>query len=330
MKILDPSAIPLSSIHSFSSENPNHLACNIIQTKTDQEYTNSWRCSKWSNYCWIVIDLNRPFLIDSIRLVNDGSAFVEIFASKSSNYSDFKVLVPVISLQSPSNCRKQTKNIKEFNINAEKFTSTKNIPCRLLKFVCSQPYNTDITYGLSSIKLFGIEYREEKVDRNEMSESLDKKFKLLQEGKCPINLMNPFDISSCDKRIKNDRIGLKKRARIIEKNETENVLRNSPNKKIEEIDLKDDKNLEPKLVKTSSSSKRKIMKIEEKIKNDAEDDGDVSRNKKKSSFKKLMSNVVFMTIGYDKSSQTDLIEKATLMGARHKSKWNPLECTHIM
>lgn len=103
-----------------------------------------------------ILELEKSSLISSVDIGNDGSAFIELFVSRSSSSKadDWTVLLPATLLMTPSESRSnsnrnQVKLLKSFDLNK----TCLNEKWDRLKIVCEQKFNRLNPFGLCFIKL---------------------------------------------------------------------------------------------------------------------------------------------------------------------------------
>ena len=95
--------------------------------------------------------MEKSSFISSIDIGNDGSAFIELFVSKSDNWT---VLLPTTILMTPKESRSninrnQVKLFKSYELNK----TSLNEKWDRLKIICDQKFNRSHQFGLSFIKL---------------------------------------------------------------------------------------------------------------------------------------------------------------------------------
>lgn len=104
-----------------------------------------------------IIELEKSTNISSVDIGNDGSAFIELFVSRSSSskVDDWTCLLPATLLMSPSDSRSninrnQVKLLKSTDLNK----TCLNEKWDRLKIVCEQKFNRLNQFGLCFIKLY--------------------------------------------------------------------------------------------------------------------------------------------------------------------------------
>ncbi|KAF2351561.1 DNA ligase 3 BRCT domain [Trinorchestia longiramus] len=142
--------LKFSCILSFSSEDPNHPADNLLSLHTFRK----WRIaqSECGKPASVTLKLDKLATITSLDIGNDGSAFVEALVARDDE--DFQVLLPTSSFMSPVESRNGTDSnrVRMFtsrhlnkNVAAQKWTR--------VKLVCSQPFNKHSPFGLTFVAL---------------------------------------------------------------------------------------------------------------------------------------------------------------------------------
>lgn len=184
------------SICDFSSESRKYKADSLL----NKDET-SWKCDYWQDNCWIIVDLIEQHVLERLSITNAYSAFIEVFVSDKAD-SDYKVLVPVFCSMSPNDSKEKSNCKEKYTFKSRHFSpSAANKSWRYIKFVCSQPFNKSIRYGLSFIRLCG----HRKTNTLTRQFSFFGKFKL---KKAPSNF-NKDAFSSHDLKYKKDLIGRK-------------------------------------------------------------------------------------------------------------------------
>ncbi|XP_075675902.1 DNA repair protein XRCC1 [Dermatophagoides pteronyssinus] len=356
------SMIKLSSIKSFSSESHKYPACNLLKIADDDESlssssSSSWKCDQWSDHCWIIIELSESAKIDIIEITNDCSAFIEIFSSAIDDWKNFKVLLPVFSILSPQNSRELKCPNERYKFTTEKFMpTTRSLPCKFIKCVCSQPYNKNIRYGIENIKIYGQKFQENKndLDGEKRTPLWMKKYQFLDNKSFMVNdkyfQMN-FDLSksTSNQHQQSNVVNEKKIDHQMSSSSSSTKFETNRNRLPLNDDDSNNKNVNTieQLSKPSTSSlklgkKRRNHDSDSLISNvdndDNDDDVDVVHQQRKQTvmskkirkpFEKLFDNVVFVISGYQNPIRAELKRKAIEMGAHYEPEWNS-NCTHLI
>ncbi len=155
-----------------------HCAENLLKP----EQYKKWLSSKGTDErITCIIELEKSSLISSIDIGNDGSAFIELFVSRSSSSKsdDWTVLLSATLLMTPSESRSNTnrnqvKLLKSNDLNK----ICLNEKWDRLKIVCEQKFNRLNQFGLCFIKLYSPSTLEDEINS---SESLNKSLINIQD-----------------------------------------------------------------------------------------------------------------------------------------------------
>lgn len=144
--------INIERIVSFSSEDPNHTANNILLKDTSKK----WKCKVvGEKNASVVLQLDQPYVISSIDIGNEYSAYIEVLVSRSTLQEHFKGLLVMSSFMTPLEAR-QGQNVNKVRMfKQEDFVEPeRNEKWDRVMIVCSQPFNRHVQYGLSFINLY--------------------------------------------------------------------------------------------------------------------------------------------------------------------------------
>lgn len=139
--------IKYSRVVSFSSEDLVHKVDNLLKP----ESTRKWKCKTMGEkQATVILQLSKQVQINGVDIGNEYSAFVEVFAAKSSNPDDFKVLLPAVCMMSIQDSKQGIgiNNVRFFKL--ESLLHADESWDRI-KVVCTQPYNKCVQYGLAFI-----------------------------------------------------------------------------------------------------------------------------------------------------------------------------------
>lgn len=141
--------IKFTEVLSFSSEDPNHPAENLLSSETFRK----WKCAPGTvgNQSTVTMKLERLSSIHSIDIGNEGSAFVEVLVGRE-GAGDFQLLLVASSFMSPIESRNSTDLNRVRMFGPDKLN--KNVACQKwdrIKVICTQPFNKNMQYGLSFI-----------------------------------------------------------------------------------------------------------------------------------------------------------------------------------
>uniref|UniRef100_A0A8D9FJF3 DNA repair protein XRCC1 n=1 Tax=Cacopsylla melanoneura TaxID=428564 RepID=A0A8D9FJF3_9HEMI len=82
--------VKFARIVSYSSEDPIHKADNLLNPQS----TKKWKCKTMGEKQAIaILQLSRQVQINAVDIGNEYSAFVEVFAAKSSNPDEYKMCI---------------------------------------------------------------------------------------------------------------------------------------------------------------------------------------------------------------------------------------------
>jgi DNA-repair protein XRCC1 len=313
--------INFRNILSCSNEDRIHCAENLLKP----EQYKKWLSSKGNDERIIcIIELEKSSLISSVDIGNDGSAFIELFVSRSSSSKtdDWTVLLPATLLMTPSESRSNTnrnqvKLLKSTDLNK----TCLNEKWDRLKIVCEQKFNRLNPFGLCFIKL----YSPTLADETNQSELLNKS---------SITMHVDDDDDETEK--EQNKIGSFFAKKQAEKNlnistpSASDQIRALSNVADELLSKKpmDDKEIQTLLKKDvkipNRLSKRPLSDESESTTNENE----IKRNKTVDK-SKLMKNVVFVLSGFQNPLRSELRNKATMMGAIYNDDWDET-CTHLI
>ncbi|XP_042882573.1 DNA repair protein XRCC1-like isoform X2 [Penaeus japonicus] len=142
--------IKFSEVLSFSSEDPNHPADNLLRQETHRK----WKCAAGlsEKQASVTLKLERLTAIRSIDIGNAGSAFVEVLAARED--ANFKVLLVASSFMTPIESRNASDLHRVRMFGPDKLN--KDVASQKwdrIKVVCTQPFNKNLQYGLSFVTL---------------------------------------------------------------------------------------------------------------------------------------------------------------------------------
>ncbi|CAF0756084.1 unnamed protein product [Adineta steineri] len=163
------SSIKFKKILSCSSEDQIHCAENLLKSK-------KWLSSTGTDDRIIcIIELEKPSLINSLDIGNNGSAFIELFVSNSDDDDDWTILLPSTILMTPKESRSNTnclqiKNCKSFHFNK----TSLNQKWTRLKIICDQKFNHTNQFGLNFIKLYSDENNQIEPEKNSSIDEIQK------------------------------------------------------------------------------------------------------------------------------------------------------------
>uniref|UniRef100_A0A2L2YD80 DNA repair protein XRCC1 n=1 Tax=Parasteatoda tepidariorum TaxID=114398 RepID=A0A2L2YD80_PARTP len=143
--------IKLKHVVSFSSEDKVHKSENLLNPETYRK----WKCATpGEKNASVILQFEKATKIHSIDIGNESSAFVEVLVGRSSDsVNDYKVLLVASSFMSPIESRNEQHSNRVRMFGPEKLAQNlKEEKWDCVQVVCTQPFNKNITYGLSFIK----------------------------------------------------------------------------------------------------------------------------------------------------------------------------------
>nr|CAB3267802.1 DNA repair protein XRCC1-like [Phallusia mammillata] len=295
--------INIQHIVSFSSEDKIHKAENLLRKNSQGK----WRCAKsGESQAVVVMQLEKATRINSIDIGNDGSAFVEVLVSRSSNDQDYQVLLVASSFMTPTEARSGNGSNKVRMFSEDQLSSEiAKQSWNRVKLVCTQPFNKHTTYGLSFINLHSKE-------NEEKSQSPETTSSQLQSASSSRTSFGKFKLKAVDP------VAPPSVRNVAMKVETQtfNQAKLGPKIKVEE---------KTKPGKVSEPQKRKMLsETSTKPKHQK-----TNRAATDVAFNKLLSDVVFVISGFQNPRRSDLRDKALSMGARYRRDWET-GCTHLI
>ncbi|KAK1155200.1 DNA repair protein XRCC1-like isoform X1 [Acipenser oxyrinchus oxyrinchus] len=144
--------IKVKHIVSCSSEDNTHKADNLLKADTYRKWKSARPGEKQIS---VILQFEKSEQIHSVDIGNEGSAFVEVLAGNSTSIKeqDYEVILVTSSFMSPTESR-NSNNLNRVRMfgpdklvkaNAEKKWDR-------VKLICTQPYNKNISYGISFIR----------------------------------------------------------------------------------------------------------------------------------------------------------------------------------
>ncbi|KAK4328413.1 hypothetical protein Pmani_001161 [Petrolisthes manimaculis] len=143
--------IKLTEVLSFSSEDVNHPADNLLRG----DALRKWRCAAGTTdrQSSVILKLERLTSLSSIDIGNDGSAFIEVLVGRE-GVADFQVLLVASSFMTPIESRNGTDLHRVRMFGPDKLNkSVAEQKWDRVKVICTQPFNRNTQYGLSFITI---------------------------------------------------------------------------------------------------------------------------------------------------------------------------------
>ncbi|EDW86503.1 uncharacterized protein Dwil_GK18507 [Drosophila willistoni] len=141
------------AVREVSSEDTVHVAANLLKEQSGKLKWKTQQTGEKSAY--VILEFNEPQQITGIDIGNEHSAFIEVMVSRSGcQPNDFNALLLSSSFMTPI----ESKNSSNLNrvrcFNGDALCSTA-LPdkWKLVKIICTQPFNKHVQYGLSFIKI---------------------------------------------------------------------------------------------------------------------------------------------------------------------------------
>lgn len=140
------------TVREVSSEDAVHVAANLLQENAAKKWKTQAIGEKSAH---VILEFEEPQQITGIDIGNEHAAFVEVLVSKTGcQLDDFKELLLSSSFMTPI----ESKNSS--NTNRVRCFSTEALcpaaltdKWKLVKIVCTQPFNKHVQYGLSFVKM---------------------------------------------------------------------------------------------------------------------------------------------------------------------------------
>ncbi|CAF0756547.1 unnamed protein product [Adineta steineri] len=318
--------INFRNILSCSSEDRIHCAENLLKP----EQYKKWLSSKGSEErITCILELEKSSSISSVDIGNDGSAFIELFVSRSSSskVDDWTVLLPATLLMTPSESRSNTNRNQVKLLKSSDLNKTcLNEKWDRLKIVCEQKFNRLNSFGLCFIKLYSPSTLS---DETNQSESLNKSLTMMdnnnnddddETSKEQSKIGSFFAKKQAEKKLKISEPSASDQIRALS-NVADELLSKKPmdDNEIQTLLKKDVKNTPNRLSKRRISSDKSDSSINE----------NETKRSKTTDQSQLMKNVIFVLSGFKNPLRTELRNKATKMGAIYNDDWDRT-CTHLI
>ncbi|XP_050729841.1 DNA repair protein XRCC1-like [Eriocheir sinensis] len=147
--------IKFTQVLSYSSEDPNHPADNLLRSDTFRK----WKCTPNNSekQSFVILKFEKLSSINSLDIGNDGSALIEVLVSRE-GMNDFQLLLVSSAFMSPTESRNGTDLHRVRMFGLDKLN--KNVAEQKwdrLKVICTQPFNPKMQYGLSFITARSLE-----------------------------------------------------------------------------------------------------------------------------------------------------------------------------
>ncbi|XP_016983444.1 DNA repair protein XRCC1 [Drosophila rhopaloa] len=140
------------SVREVSSEDGVHVANNLLKENAGKK----WRTkSPGEKSAYVILEFQDPQQITGIDIGNEHAAFIEVLVSRTGcQADDFKELLLSSSFMTPIES-KNSSNQNRVRCFSGPALSEIVLPekWKLLKIVCTQPFNRHVQYGLSFVKV---------------------------------------------------------------------------------------------------------------------------------------------------------------------------------
>ncbi|CAH8541482.1 DNA repair protein xrcc1 [Schistosoma haematobium] len=325
-----PEVVP-SRVVSFTSEDKAFPASNLLKGSSFSK----WCCvSGGSRQEAVELSFSEPIEISRLDIGNNGSAFIEVLVRRSASSDDSSVLLPSSSFMSPVDAKNETNLNRVRVFSGDQFI--KSIACQkwdLVKFVCSQPFNKTLQYGISFVFFHtpananpAADDKNIKVDSLLNDEESDStQFK-------PGSLFQASRQTSCDKDNSQPKSSISDKLNALK--HSSNLIQNANTSSSLLVSRPDDHHSSSKASTSShqshsrpptntgiirSSQSSRISKNKEEYK----------QSKTSHSTQKPLSNVILTLSGYQNPLRSQIRDKALELGAKYRQDWGP-DCTHLI
>ncbi|XP_064554886.1 DNA repair protein XRCC1 [Drosophila montana] len=140
------------SVREVSSEDSVHVAANLLKENAAKKWKTQTNGEKSAH---VILEFEEPQQITGIDIGNEHAAFIEVLVSKTGcQPDDFKELLLSSSFMTPIESKNSgnTNRVRCFNSEAL-IPTTLLEKWKLVKIVCTQPFNKHVQYGLSFVKV---------------------------------------------------------------------------------------------------------------------------------------------------------------------------------
>ncbi|XP_017870299.1 PREDICTED: DNA repair protein XRCC1 [Drosophila arizonae] len=140
------------SVREVSSEDAVHVAANLLKENAAKKWKTQAIGEKSAH---VILEFEEPQQITGIDIGNEHSAFIEVLVSKTGcQPDDFRELLLSSSFMTPieSKNSSNTNRVRCFSSDALCQAALTD-KWKLVKIVCTQPFNKHVQYGLSFVKM---------------------------------------------------------------------------------------------------------------------------------------------------------------------------------
>ncbi|KAH8245016.1 hypothetical protein KR032_003922 [Drosophila birchii] len=140
------------SVREVSSEDAVHVAANLLKESAGKK----WRTKSGNEKsAYVVLEFQEPQQITGIDIGNEHSAFIEVLVSRTGcQTDDFRELLLSSSFMTPIESKNSSNQNRVRCFSSQSLDQTA-LPekWKLLKIVCTQPFNRHVQYGISFVKV---------------------------------------------------------------------------------------------------------------------------------------------------------------------------------
>ncbi|CAL8078083.1 unnamed protein product [Calicophoron daubneyi] len=136
-------------ILSFTSEDSAFPASNLLKSSSFSK----WRSEKGGSKQEIVeLDFGEPIEVARLDIGNNGSAFIEVLVRRSVSDDDPTIFLPSSSFMSPVESKNENNLFRVRVFSGEQLNkAAASQKWDIFRFVCSQPFNKTLQYGISFV-----------------------------------------------------------------------------------------------------------------------------------------------------------------------------------
>ncbi|XP_020807463.1 LOW QUALITY PROTEIN: DNA repair protein XRCC1 [Drosophila serrata] len=147
--------MPIASfkcVREVSSEDAVHVAENLLKESAGKK----WRTKSGNEKsAYVILEFQEPQQITGIDIGNEHSAFIEVLVSRTGcQTDDFRELLLSSSFMTPIESKNSSNQNRVRCFSSQSLDQT-TLPekWKLLKIVCTQPFNRHVQYGISFVKV---------------------------------------------------------------------------------------------------------------------------------------------------------------------------------
>lgn len=327
-----PEVVP-SRVVSFTSEDKAFPASNLLKGSSFSK----WCCiSGGSKQEAVELSFSEPVEISRLDIGNNGSAFIEVLVRRSASSDDSSVLLPSSSFMSPVDAKNGTNLNRVRVFSGDQFI--KSIACQkwdLVKFVCSQPFNKTLQYGISFVFFH--------TPANVNPEADDKNIKvdnLLNDEESDSTQFKPGSLFQASRQTSCDKDNSQSKSSISDKlnalKHSANLIQNANTSSSLLVSRPVDHHNSSKASTSSHQSHARPSSVNTDIIRSPQSSR-ISKNKEgckqsktsHSLLQKPLSNVILTLSGYQNPLRSQIRDKALELGAKYRQDWGP-DCTHLI